>query len=544
MRRVGGKFSTRLPFWNRDPERTLSRYLAIDIDPQGLFVVAGTARGGAAKVEQALAWTTSPDGGAGPPPLTLETARAIGEQLREQLKAAGIAPAPAVVAVGRDRVILKELKYPTVPPAEEPALVRFQALKELTEAPEDIILDYAPLDSGAGSEDGRRSMAVVVRKDVFGAIQAMCAAAGLRLAGVTPRPYAVAAGLARAIAMGAAEKPESLTDASAVLTLGTHGGEFTVVRNGEVTFTRSVAGPDATNDPLLVAAVRRNIAIDAGANPRHGVQAVYVAESGGGGLARKLRTALSLPVHPYDPLAGAAEAVPTTLRGRFAGAVGLLAGEATGSLPINFASPRQPRAEANPHRTKMLVGALVAVVVFGGGAVFGMMQLSKAEREVKTLTAEKETAEAEANALAPELARAEAIRKWAAMEVVWPDELYDMTDRFPKDDGIRVISFTASPMRSTDPRKPAEAQARLELKLAVRSPAEVMALVNDIEGDNPANRRYYVGTQQHSGAAWNEPLFPEQVTITTKVRHRPPTRYTRHWSIGGPWVGELGFEEP
>ena len=121
----------------------MSRYLAIDIDPQGLFVAAGTVRGGTARVEGALAWSDD-----GPPPLTAESAKAIGEQLRERLRAAGIASGPVLIAVGRERVILKELRYPAVPPAEEPALVRFQAMKELTENPDDVVLDYAPLGNG------------------------------------------------------------------------------------------------------------------------------------------------------------------------------------------------------------------------------------------------------------------------------------------------------------------------------------------------------------------------------------------------------------
>jgi len=40
---------------------TLSRYLAIDIEPQGLFVVAGTARGGTVRVETALSWVPGAD---------------------------------------------------------------------------------------------------------------------------------------------------------------------------------------------------------------------------------------------------------------------------------------------------------------------------------------------------------------------------------------------------------------------------------------------------------------------------------------------------
>ena len=66
----------------------MSRYLVIDIDPQ--WAVRGRGHGprpGSGQlVEHATAWV--PGERHGPPPLTAETAKAIGEELRERLKAA------------------------------------------------------------------------------------------------------------------------------------------------------------------------------------------------------------------------------------------------------------------------------------------------------------------------------------------------------------------------------------------------------------------------------------------------------------------------
>ena len=508
----------------------MSRYLAIDLDPQGLFVAAGSVRGGSAKVDAALAWTAAD--GDGPPPLTAETAQAIGEQLKERLRSAGITPAPVLVCVGRDKVILKELRYPAVPPSEEPALVRFQAVKELTESPDDIVLDYAPLANGvadAGAE--RRSMAVAVRKEVFAAIQAMCTAAGLKLAGVSPRPYAVAAALNRAFATGATLPPGDPADAVAVLTPGSQGGEFTVVRGGQVGFTRAVAPQVLASETLLLNEVRRNLTVHAGQNPEHPAQAVYVAEAEEAGAvwSGRLRDALALPVHPFDPLAGAAEDVAAGLRGRFAGAVGLLAGRAADALPINFAAPRQPVVEADPKRKQLLLAVLafLLLAVVGGG--LGYMKLDAADQEYARLLQQKrdldkDLADLEGDGNAKRL---EEVDKWEAKSVCWLDELFDVADRWPEKDQVRAFVFDA---KAIPPGKDGKqiAQADVQVRVGTRNPDAVDRIVLAINRDNTEKSRYYIGTNKLTvGSLGSNPNFNQLFTIVTKVNHRQPDQYTR-----------------
>jgi Tfp pilus assembly PilM family ATPase len=509
------------------------KYLAIDIDPQGLFVTAGSVRGGSARVERALAWADE----GGPPPLSARTAKEVGEQLRDRLKAAGIAPAPVLVAVGRDRVILKELRYPAVPPAEEPALVRFQAMKEITESPDEVVLDYAPLVNGVADPAAeRRSMAVVVRKDVFASVQAMCAAAGLKLAGVTPRPFAVAAGLARAFATGSALPPEAPADAVAVLTLGTHGGEFTVTRGGQVSFTRAVPGPVLASEPLLLAEVRRNLAVYAGQNPAHPVQAVYVAEAedGVGGWANRLRAALAVPVHPFDPLADAAADVPPAARGRFAGPVGLLAGRAADALPINFAAPRQPKPEQDPKRKQILVAALALLVLVLGGVVFGYLKLDASNKKLAALRQEKADLEDFLKKAEPDAKRLDAVSAWEGRSVSWLDELFDMTDRFPSGDVVRVNSLVAKNLPA-DPKTGRQvASGDIDLRVAAKNPDAVAGLVAAIDREN-TSKKYYVGTQKTLGGIGGGGTdFRHLYTVFTRVNRRPPEEYTRQPTFSPP----------
>lgn len=495
----------------------MANYIAIDLDSQGLYAVAGSAARGAAKVAHALAWT----GEDAPPPLTPETAKAIGEKLRDRLKAAGVPAAPVVVAVGRDRVILKELRYPPVPPADEPELIRFQALKEVSEAPDEIVLDYAPLGEAGGE---RRAMAVVLRKELFVAIKVMCEAAGLKLAGVTPRPYAVAAGLVRA---RAAHGDGASDDAVVALTPSPGGGEFAVVRRGEVAFTLALPAPVIANEAMLVAQVRRNLAVYSGQNPGGPVQAVYVAEVGGP-VADRLSLALGVPVRDYDPLAGAAPNVPSELRGRFAAAAGLLAGRAADALPINFASPRQAVVNKDPAKRKLLLLALAAVLLLGVAAVGGFWLVGQANAEVARLTAERDTLKERVGGGGPDATRMKGIDGWTKREVVWLDELHDLADRMPADDGVRVTSFTGTPIAPGKDGKQ-DAQARLELKLAAVSTGAATTLMSGFERDNSGAQKYYAGTYPvvggtlpNAGARHNQ-----LVTIVTKVNHREPSQYTR-----------------
>jgi hypothetical protein len=520
----------------------VSKYISIDLESQGLFAVSGTTTRSASRIEHAVAWT-GPEAEGGPPTLTPETARRVGEQLRDRLRAAGVGHAPVVVTVGRDRVVLKELRYPAVAPHEEPNVVRFQALKELSDSPEDIVLDYVPLTNGAGTGE-RRSMAVAVRKDLYAAIQTMCAAANLKLVAVTPRPYATAAGIGRAFDSGIAPAPDSKADAVAVLTLGPGGGEFTVVRGGEVTFTLAVPAPVVASDAMLLSQVRRNLTTYASANPGHPVQALYVADTYHG-WAERFRPALGIPVHAFDPLGEAARDVPEELRGRFAGAAGLLAARG-GVLPINFAAPRQPRAEADPKKNQILLVALAALVLVALGGFGGWWMLNAAEQDVAQLTQERDEKKATLDRGEPDRKRLEAADKWKARRVSWLDELYDMTARFPptaKD--LYASNFTGKSTHPVAPKSGAKQdpkqdnQGTVSVRVASRSTEAINLLLTEIEGDNPRDEpktglrndpkiKYYLGVRKVPSTT--PPQYDknaQEATISASVNARPPSAYTR-----------------
>jgi Tfp pilus assembly protein PilN len=517
----------------------MSKFIAIDLDPQGIFAVGGSSRGGHAKVDGAFAWDGTD--GEPPPALTAETAARLGEKVRERLGAAGISTAPALVTIPRDRVILKELRYPTVPPTEEPNVVRFQALKELTDAADDVILDYVPLSNGA-PEGERRSMAFVVRKEYFAAIQAFCTAANLKLTAVTPRPYCVAAGLADAMGAGAVAKPEG-PEPIAVVTLGPGGGEFTVVRpgatigSGEVLFTRTISAAASSSEAMGLAEVRRNLTMYAGSNPGHPVQALYIADSEGR-WANRLRNALGIAVHAYNPLAGVTTTTPESSFGRFAGAVGLLAMSSLSELPINFVAPRQPKAEKKPVQTKVVLAVVGSLVLLVTGIAFGMIVVDNRQQELAALALQKVELENEAKELDPDFKRIQAVKQWQSRQVVWLDMLYDVTDQFKHSDGMVALSYAAKAVPPDAKTAKQDAQAVVDIRLTSRSPDPVNALVTSMESDNPEKNRdpkaknqpapkYYLSiTRQIGGPPAGDPAAKEY-TIHARVTNREPASFTR-----------------
>ena len=95
----------------------MPRYLGLDWDNNQLHVVSVTTARGGVRVERAL---TLPEEST----LKPQEAEAAGLRLRDRLKDAKIAPAPLIACVSRDRVTLKELRYPATSEGDEATLVR------------------------------------------------------------------------------------------------------------------------------------------------------------------------------------------------------------------------------------------------------------------------------------------------------------------------------------------------------------------------------------------------------------------------------------
>ncbi len=476
----------------------MARFLAIDWDQNLLYVVSGTVRGTTVKVERAAAWQEERS----PNPADAE---ALGQLLRERLKSAGIAPAPVLACVGRDRVILKDVRYPAVPEAEEPAVVRFQASKELTDSPDDVVIDFTPVDRPASGD--YRSLALVLRREMLDAWQKLAQAAGLKLAGLTPRPFGVGACLNKVMGTTVlTPAPEPADGAVAVVALSEKWAEFSVFRGPTLLMARSLAA-----GPNLAQEVRRNLIVYAGQAPGQPVRAVYLAGTGSGELREKLADLTDLPVHTFDPFAGAESPhLPAGNRGAFAGAAGLLYARAAG-LPINFAAVRQVKPPKNPQNRlvayAVAAAVLLAVVVVGGAK----MVEAKEERELGVIQGDTTVVEDLLAQEREDTRRLKAMDDWDSLP--WIDEVYELGGLVKDVNTLRITHFNAEPL----PRTPgSRAVAKVTIRGTVQDPRGGRQPVDQLVAEMRRQGYYNVPAPKMTG---------NQFLLEVTVERRPPADY-------------------
>ncbi len=489
----------------------MARYLALDWDHNQLHVVSATVSGGAVRVQHAAVFDEelSPN---------LPQAEELGKLLRDRLKAAGISPAPVLACIGRDRVVVKDIRFPKVPAAEEPAIVRFQAVKELSESPEEVVIDYTPTGEATASGE-QKAHVVALRRELLAAYQGICKSAGLKLVGLTPRPFGTLTCLRRLAGTSVLTPPADPGDAVAVLTVSERWAEFCVTRNGTLLLARSLAAGGN-----LAGEVKRNLVLYAGQAPGAPVKALYFCGTNEHAALRdKLQDSLGIPIHPLDPFAGSEKAdLPASHRGSFAGAVGLLHAKAEKrGLPINFVEPREPKPPSDPNKKFMVVGGAVAALVLVGTVIFCTMSLVRKNREIVKLTAEKTLVTATADQLETEATRMKSLADWLDSEVVWLDELYDLTDRFPEPTTIRLTKFNGEALTHTAKDKHI---ARLKLEgLLTDDRGPVDELTNHL-----ARESYYrggVASVKTNTSGQDRRIFRQQFSTSVDMERLPPSKY-------------------
>ncbi len=324
----------------------------------------------------------------------------------------------------------------------------------------------------------------------------------MKLAALTPRMFGTAAGLRKA---AAADDPEGAIAAAVV---ADRWAEFCVVRGQTPVLARSLSV-----GPGLAGEVRRNLTVYAGQAGRPPVRSLQLA-GGGPGLRERLSELLDVPIQEFDPFAGAIGLdVPAGTRGAFAGAAGLLFARADSrGLPINFVQPRQPKPPSDPNNRRLALAAVVVAVAVVLGVACLWVVITSARSKLVAIQRQRDTADKDLMAFRQDGKLTKALADWD--NVVWLDELYDLTARIPDVNALRITQISTEPLTRTAKDRYV---ARITLKGNCYDEAGRKALNDLIDGFKKDG--YY------------SPEAPKiqftQFQLTVKVERRPPADYTR-----------------
>src|SRR5207245_9795167 len=116
---------------------------------------------------------------------------------------------------------------------------------------------------------------------------------------------------------------------------------------------------------------------------------------------------------------------------------------------------KQPKPSRDTNRTRLIVAASVAGVFLLAAVVYGYVQLADKQCEYDNLFLRKQRVERQLTELAEDEKRIALLDDWNQSGVVWLDELYDLTDRFPDTERIRLTSLTGNQLTHITPTRPA-----------------------------------------------------------------------------------------
>jgi Tfp pilus assembly PilM family ATPase len=428
----------------------MSRFLALEWDNREARVAVASAKGAGVLVERLL--SVPLPGRDKDKDKEKEEGRSpdlqIGEAIGAALDAAGIRRADALVSVGRASIELKQLSFPPVPDEELPEMVRWQAMREFHSLGEDWPLDYLPLASSA--EGNRTVMAAALSPEMVRQFQETCSKADLEARKMILRPVAAASLFLRS-ADAAQEEVRLLVD------LVSEEVDLTVLVGRDPVFMRTARLPhEVTHSPENFKApfpeLRRTMAAAHNQLAGRKVQAIYLCgtQEEHGDLAQRMQADLGLPVRVFDPLKGlelsaSLKSARPANSGRFAPLLGMLADEIS-NVPhgIDFLHPHKAPAPPSKRNTYVLAVAAAAAVVLLGAAIT-WQRLAALDQRIVTLTAESKGLDEQVKeAAAVEKSVAE-IRQWTDGDILWLEELKELSERFPESKEAMLTNLRLSP---------------------------------------------------------------------------------------------------
>lgn len=441
----------------------MAKKIAVDWDEHELRIVAGRTSPGGVTITDA--WAI---------PIEGNDPEAVTRTLRDELAARGHGKQATLLAIGRGKAELRQLKLPPIPDEELPEIVRFQATRDFATAGDRAITDFVP---SRRTDEGVEVVAAALDPNQLDLLRNITTAAGLEVQRVALRPLSAAA-------LFAAKQP---TEGEVVLIdLLANDADIVVLRDGQARFVRSVRLPgDAANRPSLLAGeVRRSLMACRDSKDSQEVKRrllIWGRAEVHGEDVRVLAERTGDHVETLDPLSlvdverKLMQEAPEHI-GRFAPLIGLLHIDEVGSeLMIDFLNPRKPPEPKNDRLRYAVFGSLAAAAVLLIGYLV-WNNLSTRDAQIAELQAQLNGMAETVKASDEQVAKVDKVDEFLAGNVIWLDEIRRVATEMPPSDQAILTSLSAMV-------PPRAGGGQLTLAGAVTSPDVIDSLEASLRDD-------------------------------------------------------------
>lgn len=429
----------------------------------------------------------------------------VGASLRAALGNQKIGRVTTVVGVDRASVEMLNFTVPPASDAELAVLVLNQVTRESPNLVEDGSLDFVPLSDDPAQP--RPLTAAVLPTPRSQEIQEICAAAGLKATRIVLRPFAAASFFLAAVP--AAERSCLLVNILA------EEVDMTVLADGRPVLLRTVRAPAGVSEREVAGRLRAEISRTlvvaqqgAAGNP---IERIYLF--GGPGEHQTLvdlaSAELEIPLTVLDPFEKVDDSsieVPGNA-GRFAALLGMVQDEAGGAHALDFLHPRRPPVPPNRRRMAVIAGGLLALLAMVAGS-FYWDAISALQDKNRDLTQQRKELDTTLKRSRRQTQLFASVRDWKAADVVWLDELRDLSQRLPPSRDLLVQRMTISGGRSGG--------AVIEMQGVVRNAAVIAEIDRTLHDEYHAVSSKRVSDYpQGSGYSW---VFERTITVFPRDR--------------------------
>lgn len=428
--------------------RRANRLLAVDLNRQEARYILASWRRGSLSIQAIGATRLASGNGQDHSPST------VAERLRDALADHNVGRVPTLIALDRGTVEWEPMSLPPATDEELPGLVLNQLSQQLPSLGDQATVDFFAIPSTDG---GRKVVAVALPASQRSFIDTVASQTGLTIRRIGVRALSAASLIRRM-------DPRVLTPTAAspmpemTLTVDAAGDvvDLTLLQQGCPVLARTVRLSVDPRTPegiaRLVPELRRSFVAARLGGESSELRAriiLFGDPAEWQGVIPALREGLGGTVEAIDPfvLLGLTPPPSLSIRGGFAGLLGMLVDESTGIAPsVDFLSPKRPSPPRDPRRPLYIGGAAAAAVILSA-YVWVHSTFADVDGDIAKAAGDLKDLDAQIKRIEPRQKLAAAVASWQGGGVNWLDELRSLSERFPSSRDVVVLRMSMGPSR-------------------------------------------------------------------------------------------------